>query len=73
MLDQVVVKKLRQLTRTFVTLSLEDIAHHAGCATAAAAEKLIVDQVAQGKIFAAVDEVTGMVHFSEDKPDEEFG
>jgi hypothetical protein len=72
-LDQVVVKKLRQLTRTFVTLSLEDIAQHAGCATAAAAERLIVDQVAQGKIFAAVDEVTGMVHFSEDKPDEEFG
>jgi len=44
-----------------------------GVVVGAAAEKLIVDQVAQGKIFAAVDEVTGMVHFSEDKPDEEFG
>eukprot|EP00624_Nannochloropsis_granulata_P004621 evm.model.NODE_32970_length_10329_cov_25.798626.3 len=72
-LDEVAVKTLRRLTRTYVTLSLEDIAQHAGCATAAAAEKLVVDQVAQGKIVAAVDEVTGMVFFSENEPEEAFG
>jgi len=68
-----VVKTLRRLTRTYVTLSLEDIAQHAGCASAAASEKLVVDNVAQGKIVAAVDEVTGTVFFSEDEPKEALG
>lgn len=46
--NHVMVKKIRKMTKTFVTLSLEDIAKRTGLENAAAAEKYIVDQV--GKV-----------------------
>ena len=44
-LNHVMVKKIKKLTKTFVTLSLDDIAKRTGMESGAAAEKLIVDQV----------------------------
>ena len=43
--NHVMVKKIKKLTKTFVTLSLEDIAKRTGLENASVAENFIVDQV----------------------------
>jgi len=57
---------IARLTQTYVTLSLEDIASSAELASAQEAEMKVLDMIAQGQIFARVNEADGMVSFLED-------
>lgn len=72
-LDQIPVRKLRQLARTFVALSLQDVAEHTGSATPAAAEHMVLDQVAKGGVSATIDDVAQMVYFDDDRMDNQIG
>ena len=63
-------RRIQRLTSCYMTLSLTDIATHAGLAEgAAAAEAEIVNMVASGKIAAKIDAATGMVQFVDDGDD----
>ncbi|KAI8464947.1 MAG: hypothetical protein J3K34DRAFT_99745 [Monoraphidium minutum] len=59
-------RAIQRLTRTFLTLSLSDIAAHAGLAGPERAEAEILRMVESGQVHARIDEATGMVTFSED-------
>lgn len=53
-----------KLTRTYVTLSLADIATEAGLSGAEEAESLLLRMIHAGEISARIDRVQAMVHFS---------
>jgi len=58
-------KSIRQLTETYLTLSLGQIAEIAGLEGADAAARQIRDMIAAGDIHASIDEPKGMVRFLE--------
>jgi len=58
-------RAIRTLTDTYLTLSLSDIAQHAGLPDAAAAERQIRAMIVSDEIAAAIDQPRGMVHFLE--------
>ncbi|GFR52513.1 hypothetical protein Agub_g15070, partial [Astrephomene gubernaculifera] len=66
-LSSLAVRAIQRLTATFLTLSLADIAAHAGLAGGAAeAEERILRMVAAGQIHARIDGRSGMVRFADD-------
>jgi PCI domain len=58
------MRNIRNLTSTYLTLSLEDIAQSACVQSIEEAEKLILKMVNIGDIKAVVDQQTRMVRFS---------
>ena len=52
-----------RLTKTFLTLSLEDVASRAGLENSKEAEKYLVSMVESGEIFAKISHKDGMVKF----------
>jgi len=58
-------RNIYRLTRTYLTLSLANIAENAQLADATEAEKYVCDMVASGEIFATIDQPQGMVQFHE--------
>ncbi|GLC41581.1 hypothetical protein PLESTB_000699900 [Pleodorina starrii] len=60
------VRSIQRLTQTFLTLSLTDIAAHAGLPGAEEAEARILRMVAAGQIHAKIDGRTGMVRFADE-------
>jgi len=58
-------RNIYRLTRTYLTLSLANIAESAQLADAAEAEKYVCEMVASGEISATIDQPQGMVQFHE--------
>jgi len=58
-------RRIRRLTRTYLTLSLEQIASDAELSGVKEAECYITLMVSNGEISAAIDGIKGMVHFTE--------
>lgn len=56
-----------------MALSLQDVAEHTGSATPAAAEHMVLDQVAKGGVSATIDDVAQMVYFDDDRMDNQIG
>lgn len=54
---------IRRLTRTFITLSLGDLASRVGLATPQEVEKEIVGMIEAGSIHATISQADGMVRF----------
>lgn len=67
-LAQVRKRNIKRLTKTFVTLSLRDVANHVGLETEREAEAFILDMIDDNEIFASIDQRSGMVVF-EDNPE----
>ena len=61
---------VKRLTKTFVTLSLSELANRVGLSAANEAEKLIVNMVDEGSIQAKISQKDGMVRF--DSEPEQF-
>ncbi|CAG9804610.1 unnamed protein product [Chironomus riparius] len=59
-------KKIQRLTKTFLTLSLSDVASRASLSSPAEAEKYILNMIKSGEIFAAINQKDGMVVFHDD-------
>ena len=59
-------KNIRQLTETFLTLSLEAIATQVELPDAHAAEILLVKMISDGEICATIDQMKGTVVFEDD-------
>merc|ERR1712080_148806 len=64
---QVVVARqkasIKRLTKTFLTLSLEDVAARVGMANPKDAERQLVTMIEEGCIFARISQKDGMVRF----------
>jgi len=64
---QVVVARqktsIKRLTKTFLTLSLEDVAARVGLESPQAAEMQLVSMIEEGSIFARISQQDGMVRF----------
>jgi len=64
---QVVVARqktsIKRLTKTFLTLSLEDVASRVGMNSPAEAERQLVSMIEEGSIFARISQKDGMVRF----------
>lgn len=56
-------RSVARLTKTFVTLSLADVAQRCRLASAADAERLLLEMVATGQIRARISQRDGMVRF----------
>jgi len=54
---------IKRLTKTFLTLSLEDVASRVGLESPQAAEKQLVAMIEEGSIFARISQQDGMVRF----------
>lgn len=54
---------IKRLTKTFVTLSLDDVASRIGLASPQEAEKQIVAMIQEGSIHARISQKDGMVQF----------
>lgn len=50
---------IRRLTKTFLTLSLADVASRAGLSTPEEAEKWLVIMIEEGSIFASISQKDG--------------
>ncbi|CAB3376108.1 Hypothetical predicted protein [Cloeon dipterum] len=59
-------KNIQRLTKTFITLSLSDVASRVQLAGPAEAESLILNMIEDGEIFATINQRDGMVVFNED-------
>lgn len=59
-------KNIQRLTKTFLTLSLPDVASRVQLATAAEAEKYILHMIKAGEIYATINQKDGMVVFKDD-------
>ncbi|CAO1415503.1 unnamed protein product [Diamesa serratosioi] len=59
-------KKIQRLTKTFLTLSLTDVASRANLSGPAEAEKYILNMIKSGEIFATINQKDGMVVFKDD-------
>ncbi len=57
--------RIRRLTKTYVTMSLEQIAAAVGAADAQVVEGLLVSMARAREITAQIDVTTGMVHFGD--------
>lgn len=62
-------KNIQRLTKTFLTLSLSDVASRVQLDSSVEAEKYILDMIADGLIFARIDQKNGMVVF-QDTPEQ---
>lgn len=62
-------RNIKRLTETFLTLSLGDIATRVKLPDAAAAEVALVGMIADGEIFATINQLTGTVSFHDDPED----
>ncbi|CAG9770503.1 unnamed protein product [Ceutorhynchus assimilis] len=65
-------KNIQRLTKTFLTLSLTDVASRVGLPGPADAEKHILSMIENGQIYATINQKDGMVVFS-DEPDKYSG
>ncbi|KAF2884217.1 hypothetical protein ILUMI_21952 [Ignelater luminosus] len=65
-------KNIQRLTKTFLTLSLSDVASRVGLATPSEAEKYILHMIEDEQIFATINQKDGMVVFR-DEPDKYAG
>lgn len=54
---------IKRLTKTFVTLSLADVASRVGLETPSQAEREIVEMIKAGSIHATISQQDGMVRF----------
>lgn len=59
-------RNIQQLTKTFMTLSLTDMAIRVGLPSAAVAERQVLHMIEDGEIFAEINEKDGMVRFLDD-------
>ncbi|CAM9342461.1 unnamed protein product, partial [Discosporangium mesarthrocarpum] len=59
-------RKIMQLTHTYITLSLDDIATTVGLSNSRVAENYILRMVESGEICAKIEHPVGTVHFKED-------
>jgi len=59
-------KNIQRLTKTFITLSLSDVASRVQLNGPADAETLILNMIEDGEIFATINQKDGMVVFKED-------
>lgn len=59
-------KNIQRLTKTFITLSLVDVANKVHLSGPAEAEKYILDMIKSGEIFATINQKDGMVVFRDD-------
>ncbi|KAI8126188.1 COP9 signalosome complex subunit 3 [Lucilia cuprina] len=59
-------KNIQRLTKTFLTLSLSDVASRVQLPSAAAAEKYILNMIKSGEIYATINQKDGMVVFKDD-------
>ena len=64
-------RKMRQLTDTYITLSIEDMASKLDIGSAGEAEKMLSGLIASGQIAARIDQTTGMVYFQDAHVDDE--
>lgn len=67
-LTQVHKRNIQRLTKTFLTLSLRDVANHVGLTTEKEAELYILNMIDEGEIFATINQKDGMVVF-QDNPE----
>ncbi|XP_050300575.1 COP9 signalosome complex subunit 3 [Anthonomus grandis grandis] len=65
-------KNIQRLTKTFLTLSLSDVASRVGLPGPQDAEKHILNMIENGQIYATINQKDGMVVFS-DEPDKYCG
>lgn len=59
-------KNIQRLTKTFLTLSLSDVASRVQLSGPADAEKYILSMIEDGEIFATINQKDGMVVFHDD-------
>ncbi|XP_063235012.1 COP9 signalosome complex subunit 3 isoform X1 [Bacillus rossius redtenbacheri] len=59
-------KNIQRLTKTFLTLSLSDVASRVQLSGPAEAEKYILNMIEDGDIFATINQKDGMVIFHDD-------
>ncbi|PIM99331.1 COP9 signalosome, subunit CSN3 [Handroanthus impetiginosus] len=59
-------RNIQRLTRTYLTLSLQDIANRAKLNTAKEAEMHVLQMIQEGQIYATINQKDGMVRFLED-------
>lgn len=59
-------KNIQRLTKTFLTLSLSDVASRVQLSGPAEAEKYILNMIEEGEIFATINQKDGMVIFHDD-------
>ncbi|XP_076656349.1 COP9 signalosome subunit 3 [Halictus rubicundus] len=59
-------KNIQRLTKTFLTLSLSDVASRVQLAGPHEAEKYILNMIEEGEIFATINKKDGMVVFHDD-------
>ncbi|UXI16363.1 mitogen-activated protein kinase kinase MKK4 [Sarcoptes scabiei] len=57
--------RIKNLTKTFITLSLKDIAIKVNLPSPEAAEKQILQMIENGEIYASINQKDGMVEFSD--------
>lgn len=67
-MTQVHKRNIQRLTKTFLTLSLKDVASHVGLNTEKEAEMYILNMIDDGEIFATINQKDGMVVF-QDNPE----
>lgn len=59
-------KNIQRLTKTFLTLSLADVASRVQLSGPAEAERYILNMIKSGEIFASINQKDGMVVFKDD-------
>ncbi|GJP33132.1 hypothetical protein CLOM_g17701 [Closterium sp. NIES-68] len=59
-------RSIQRLTHTYLTLSLSDLASSVHLSSPAEAEKYLLSMIADGEMFAHIDQQAGMVSFEED-------
>lgn len=59
-------RNIQRLTKTFLTLSLTDVASRVQLSSAAEAERYILNMIKSGEIFASINQKDGMVLFKDD-------
>ncbi|CAI5966700.1 unnamed protein product [Closterium sp. NIES-64] len=59
-------RSIQRLTHTYLTLSLSDLAQSVHLSSPAEAEKYLLSMIADGEMFARIDQQAGMVSFEED-------
>lgn len=59
-------KNIQRLTKTFLTLSLADVASRVQLSGPAEAEKYILNMIKSGEIYASINQKDGMVVFKDD-------
>lgn len=64
-LTQVHRRNIQRLTKTFLTLSLRDVANNVGLASEKEAEAYILNMIDDGEIFATINQKDGMVVFED--------